>query len=118
LFTILLRCGQDYDIEKDNFEEALYKNKYVKETKIAVQQFINGYTWYKGENTGWRNKFRNMSAKDIETVLTKKPISEEQLLNFACLELNVSKKELEKKYRKTNYPLEKVLHVENDNGSK
>ena len=64
LYTILLRAGLLYESEKDNLEEALFSEKYVKRTKRAVMRFLFGFTEYNDEiisidgagvpfNTGW-----------------------------------------------------------------
>lgn len=64
LLTILLRCGQIYDEEKNNFEEALFSIDYAKNTKTAIQRFLFGYTTYvptgeiiEGISKGWSNTF-------------------------------------------------------------
>lgn len=58
LFTALLRCGQKYNLEKDNFEEALFSCFYTKDTEYAVRRFLKGYTKYTGKKKGWYNQFR------------------------------------------------------------
>lgn len=62
LFTVFTRCALDYNAEKDNFEAALYSNKYVAETKDAVNRFLLGFREFKlipGTTfTGWVNFFR------------------------------------------------------------
>lgn len=58
LFTILLRCGDAYIPNKDNFEKALFSNQYAKETKTAVNRFLAGYTEYTGKKRGWYNQFK------------------------------------------------------------
>lgn len=64
LFTILLRLGQYYDIEKDNWEETMFNNPgkgedsvYLKNTEYAVRRFLAGYTKYTGWRCGWYNAF-------------------------------------------------------------
>jgi hypothetical protein len=68
LFTILLRAGMLYETKKDNFEESLFSEKYVKRTKRAVMRFLFGFTEYSGTsivsnsgvipyNTGWVTVF-------------------------------------------------------------
>lgn len=59
LLTILLRCGRNYNLEADNFQEALYSDKYAKQTKEAVEAFFRGRTVYKGSNAidGWVTLF-------------------------------------------------------------
>lgn len=57
LFTILLRAGRNYKRSKDNFKEALFSIEYTKDTKFAVERFLNGYTKYQGRTSGWLNQF-------------------------------------------------------------
>ena len=78
LFTILLRAGQKYDCKKDNFEEALYSDRYSKKTKDAVSRFMEGHTRYRGRIIGWYNQFfhggwdyRRPDADKIKKLLVK-----------------------------------------------
>lgn len=57
LFTLLLRCGQNYKIYQDNFDESLFSIMYTKETKYAVQRFLDGHTRYTGKKKGWYKQF-------------------------------------------------------------
>jgi hypothetical protein len=57
LFTALIRAGNNYNRKEDNFEEALWSEDYLKDTKYAVQRFLNGYTRYTGKKSGWHNQF-------------------------------------------------------------
>lgn len=74
LFTILLRCGLLYDPVTDNFEKALYSEKYVSPTKDAVERFLFGFTQYvgtsdvEGVGKGWYTVFNN---KDLEEIRKK-----------------------------------------------
>lgn len=58
LFTILLRCGVNYDESSDNFDEALVSHSYSKSTEYAVRRFLDGHTKYTGNKKGWYNQFR------------------------------------------------------------
>lgn len=59
LLTILIRnCGPNYLRSKDNFDTALYNHEYITGTKMAVERFLEGYTHYTGEVTGWVYQFR------------------------------------------------------------
>lgn len=78
LFTVFLRSAQNYNIKKDNFENALFSDHYAKETQAAVLVFLEGNTFCKvsgmSGNAGWRDSFRNKSAKSIRDILTKPPM--------------------------------------------
>jgi hypothetical protein len=66
LFTALLRVGQNYKPQRDNFQTVLFancygkQNYYTRQTKKAVERFMDGYTildrkagfWY-----GWWDCF-------------------------------------------------------------
>lgn len=56
-FTILLQCGQNYKIRKNNILEALTGHYYFKHTQYATVRFLNGNTRYTGRNTGWFTEF-------------------------------------------------------------
>jgi hypothetical protein len=58
LFTILLRCGQNYHPKIDDFEDALFSVLYTKHTEFAVRRFLEGHTRYTGKRRGWYNQFR------------------------------------------------------------
>ena len=57
-FTMMLRCGQNYDIDKEDFNDALYSIAYTRETEYAVKRFLAGYTLYAGYTKGWYQAFR------------------------------------------------------------
>lgn len=57
LFTILLRCGVNYKIKENNFNEALFSVVYTKHTEYAVRRFLEGNTRYTGKIKGWYNQF-------------------------------------------------------------
>ena len=56
LFTALLRSGREYR-NPNCFELALWSCKYLYETKIAVERFLQGHTHYTGRVCGWWNQF-------------------------------------------------------------
>jgi hypothetical protein len=56
-FTILLRCGVNYKIKQDNFNDALFSVIYTKHTENAVKRFMEGNTRYTGKKKGWYNQF-------------------------------------------------------------
>jgi len=74
LYTILLRCGLEYDVDKNNFETALYSVNYLNETKLAVMRFLFGFTKYSPDSTtgyvkGWWTEFKNKSEDQIKKQL-------------------------------------------------
>jgi hypothetical protein len=84
LLTILLRAGMLYDLKKDNYEEALFKEPYVVPTKNAVMRFMYGFTKYVGpsmdpssslETKGWRTIFSKTSNEEVKRYLvsSRKP---------------------------------------------
>lgn len=75
LFTILLRCGQNYKPAFDNFEEALFSTFYTKNTEFAVRRFLQGHTKYVGKKKGWYNQFRNEGGDDE----TFRPVSNDEV---------------------------------------
>jgi len=84
LFNNLLRCGLKYRIYKNNFEEALYSERYLKDTKPAVERFFQGYTKSKSRISGWYSQFsvdgwgvidgvwRQLTKEEIESKVKKK----------------------------------------------
>lgn len=63
-FTMLLRCGQNYNPKTDNFEEALFSTFYTKNTEAAVRRFLDGHTRYTGKKKGWYNQFRDQALAE------------------------------------------------------
>ena len=87
LLTILLRCGQVYDPEKNNYETALKSDPYAVITEMAIRRFLFGYTTSTEKNTnppGWRDLFQNKTIEDIRKalVLPAKNKVERNLLAF------------------------------------
>lgn len=70
-FTILLRVGCKYLINKDNFEQALFSEAYTINTRYAVKRFMDGNTIYAGRKRGWYNQFYNCkpTEKEIDALL-------------------------------------------------
>jgi hypothetical protein len=75
LFTILLRSGQNYKPQIDNFEQALYSDRYANETKEALAAFLSGNTFCKRASihSGWRNTFSQQNANFVKGVLMRPP---------------------------------------------
>jgi hypothetical protein len=89
LFTILLRAGMNYSIEKNNFSKTLFSNSYVKQTEVAIKRFFFGFvnfrrqmvtTYYPGSHRlppsqivrkGWVNTFKDAGVKDVKQILVK-----------------------------------------------
>ncbi len=90
LFTALLRAGLKYS---GDFEKALYSIDYLRQTKNAVQRFIDGYTWYVGKRPteGWYNQFYSLKTEHLQNLLTKKPVKIPVLIDFALQKLNFDK---------------------------
>lgn len=71
LFTILLRCAQNYESKTDNFEEALFSTNYSKRTEPAIRRFLDGNTRYTGKMKGWYNQFKDGTDALAERLLVK-----------------------------------------------
>ena len=69
LFTILLRCGFEYREEEGNYEEAINSSDYIRETKLAVNRFLFGYTNFNKPlafcKVGWRDFFKDQNQEAI-----------------------------------------------------
>ena len=85
LFTLIIRCGFNYSLEKDNFDDALFgdyeETVYIKETKLAVLRFMFGFTQFVGRiqpcfafttviKHGWREEFIKSNLAEIRNKLT------------------------------------------------
>lgn len=66
LFTLLLRTGSNYQLSKDNFEEALYSHHYALDTRYAIERFLKGYTKYTGKKRGWHKQFHDFQPTQAE----------------------------------------------------
>lgn len=95
LLTLLLRCGMNYDVSKDNFDDALFGSykecDYIKETKLAVIRFMFGFTQFTGRvffdttgtliKHGWREEFSKLDNLMVKKKLVMpQELKEEQTL--------------------------------------
>ena len=100
LFTILLRAGMKYNPEKKNFDACLEKSDYLINTKSALDRFMQGYTWYTGNAVGWVQQFSFITPKNVKKFLTLKPVTDKEIMDYACKKLNTTKNDLIVEYRK------------------
>lgn len=79
-FTAILRAGQKYNIQINNFESALWSNRYLRQSQYAVKRFLKGYTEYTGNEVGWNRQFfwgtgycrpNPPSQKEVNSLLIK-----------------------------------------------
>lgn len=74
LYTIFLYAAIDYDLEKDNFESAIFDHEYVKKTESAIKRFLCGFTDFdiKDAKTfaGWVYTFNKKKNFEIKSILT------------------------------------------------
>ena len=87
LFTCLLRAGVAYNRETDNYESALFGERYLRKSEPAIKRFLYGYTKYIGkepngsstlETAGWSYYFSGKDANSVKEKLVrprKKPRS-------------------------------------------
>jgi len=100
LLTGLLRAGIVYDVEQDNFEQALLSDEtphsHLARTRKALLRFLCGYTKYTGPNItgsstlvtqGWRWLFENKDEHDVRSYL-KHPDGKRPRINPAKLDLS------------------------------
>lgn len=73
LYTLLLRCGSNYIPSKNNFCDALQSEKYLFDTKNALNRFLSGHTNYHGKIRGWYNQFflKKPNELELNRLLTK-----------------------------------------------
>lgn len=78
LFTILLRVGDSYKKEEDNYEEVLFSHSYLKNTEEALFRFFFGFNKYVGPSIsstssvwvrGWKSVFENQDKEKIKEML-------------------------------------------------
>ncbi len=78
LFTIFLRAGNYYDCDKNNYEEALFRQDYVAPTRKAIIRFLFGFTEYTGPEIvptgtvsykGWHSVFENKNEAEVKSML-------------------------------------------------
>lgn len=80
LLTIILRCGMNYIMADDNFDDALFgeykESIYPKETRSATLRFMFGFTHFTGNVSaitstssvvkhGWREEFKPLDDSTI-----------------------------------------------------
>lgn len=80
LFTLILRAGMNYDPDRDNYEEAMFNQDHLKQTKNAIRRFLYGFTKYTGElpsgssnleSSGWHKLLRTKDEGFVKGVLVK-----------------------------------------------
>jgi hypothetical protein len=80
-FTILLRAGNSYNLDTDNYEQCLFEQDYVRPTKKAVIRFLYGFTTYIGPDIpssgavwvqGWKSIFESKTEQEIKKMLVSK----------------------------------------------
>lgn len=79
LFTILLRCGNNYSVNRDNFEDALFSYAYASDTKHAINRFLNGFTLCLSHKRGWHKQFKNKSSVFVNKLLVKEEFNHERM---------------------------------------
>lgn len=57
LLTILLRASQNYNLNKDNFEKALFSIDLTRYSEYSIRRFLGGYTEYMGHLEEWYRQF-------------------------------------------------------------
>lgn len=86
LLTVILRCGLNYDTAADNFDEALFaekfikQNEYARDTRPALLRFMFGFTKFTGVfpavgsytsvlKHGWAEEFKKKDESTIRRLL-------------------------------------------------
>ena len=86
LLLILLRAGLNYDPARNNYEEALYSEKYLAETKPAVMRFLFGFTHIDRATSGWYTTFMDMKPVEVKRWLVLPPGKEIKYpMSASCL---------------------------------
>jgi hypothetical protein len=77
----LLRAGVAYGRERDNYERALFGERYLGKSEPAIKRFLYGYTKYIGEmpkngsstleTTGWSYYFSGKDANFVKEKLVR-----------------------------------------------
>jgi hypothetical protein len=83
LFTVLLRAGMNYNVEQDNYEDALFNHEYLHSTRDAVKRFLFGFVTYTGPHIpytsvdvyGWRCTFSDLPVSKVKQYLISKKSS-------------------------------------------
>lgn len=85
--TLALRAGQGYKPKKENFLECFEKNKYGKESMVAIKLFLEGYTNYRGKRLhmfeGWSRLFRSKDETVFKKVMFKRKSKNNTVQNKA-----------------------------------
>jgi hypothetical protein len=78
LFTILIRAGKYFKRNKNNLADVVEQGTYLTNTSYAFYRFLDGYTRYTGNITGWYNQFyynglkhEQPDIKKVEELLVK-----------------------------------------------
>jgi hypothetical protein len=80
LFTLILRGGMNYDPKQDNYEDAMFNQEHLKQTRNAIRRFLYGFTKYVGDppsgsptlqGTGWHKLLRTKDEGFVKGVLVK-----------------------------------------------
>lgn len=80
LFTALLRCACSYNLDKKNFEEALFSTNDTRNTRQAIFRFLFGFTRFrqqlqpkeeKDKLPGWTSIFSGKDAYFVRTALLR-----------------------------------------------
>lgn len=78
LLTILVRCGNNYFLDEDNYEDALFGHEYIVPTRRAMTRFLFGFTKYVGPDIstessvqikGWKSIFDGKSEEVVKSML-------------------------------------------------
>ena len=88
LFTILLRCGSKYNPDQNNYEEALFSQRYMKETENAIRRFLFGFTklWQaKKASYTWVANFRGATEQVCRKRLLSPDVPQESMLGAGSL---------------------------------
>jgi len=80
-FSALVRAGLEYLPEYNNYEEALYKKRYFRETKSATIRFLFGHTEFTSSGhvprTASRRGWHNTFSREDDRVVRKKLVTPE-----------------------------------------
>jgi hypothetical protein len=71
LYTILLRVAKYYDPVLNNFNEVICGSDWLKCSTYAVFRFLDGYTKYTGNKSGWAGVFCDCSREKVDKLLIK-----------------------------------------------
>lgn len=83
LLTILLRCGIKYIPGENNYEDALFSQRYLKDTENAIRRFMFGFTklWETNKvSYTWVASFKNVDIDVCRKRLLSPDIPQEGML--------------------------------------